>query len=1234
MVVASVLMVGLVASASSFDPSAGLVGHWALDETSGTVAADSSTSGNDGTVYGGAWTGDGMIGGALSLDDLDDHVITPGDSSIDFGADSFSLCLWLKTAVGGQRYYIANNRTGGLAEAVSIRSWNDSQVQMVTQDDDGHITELSVPDANFITGEWVHVAAVRNITADKLFIYADGVLQGSITDGSVVGINPMTDGLAFGVDTDGWIRYFSGQLDDIRVYDFALDQNDVKALYLLSELSTKASNPGPANNATEVAANTILSWTVGISTVWHDVYFGTCFGDVNDANTTVTFGLYKNRQNLDANTYDPCGPLDLGKTYYWRIDEVNEVHPNSPWKGDVWSFTVIDYIVVEDFESYGMVSNPIYDTWLDSLRSVPCPPCFLFVNGATIALGASYEVPPDPVHGGQQSMWYGYDNTGWTIMMDPIPYYSEATLPFDPPKDLTEYGVKALVVWFYGDPKADANVPQCQMYMALGDSNNNLARIDYGHYRGQDMNDILEDEWFEWNLDLQDFRDQGVDVCDVNKINIGFGYRDGNVPGGIGDIYFDDIRLYICRSGGLDADITGDCVVDFWDLAVIADGWLGTGSLSTDLCEDGQLDFKDYSVMGDGWLRKQLWVPDDRPPGYEAGLVWVQFHSPTFERPAGVGVDSQINIDTGTSINDYSRIWLGFLKVPTSTEVTIEAEADDGLGLWITDECIIDGWYVGGERAGTFTGEKGELLPIRLEYYQNGGQAFMRLYWSWACRARELIPASAFLHTQSDAEWVQGVYDGQISIHEYRSSIYEPGMEANEPMPIRPGPHLFIGDYLMESSENITRQVNQPQRDSNIANPIVTGLEDKNFQPYLSVVRDSNHEPDRFGIWYNAHTADFSMVRSHIGYMESTDGVNWIRPAQVLDPYPIQFGCSVIDKGPDYANLSERYKYGYYYAGGLRIGISPDGMAWQPLVSHTVLCHSHDINSILWDPLRDCYVATISFYTTGGKWTGKRRVTLQSFSEDLINWMIPWYVLTPDDSSDEGETQFYAMEGFLVRGPLKIGMVKVLRDDLVAEPPVDPTAYGIGYTTLAWTLDGEHWTRDQQVFFDRDHETDPVPWDHAHAWIDEQLIVDDEVYLYYGGYKQGHKVNRFEERQIGLVKMPLDRYVARKAEGGTPGTLLTVPLVMDDQPGLLVVNADASTGALRVQVRDANSDVVIDGLSIDDCTPITADGPRLEVCWPTEEQTSLKLAALANQAIKLEFELMDAELFAFDFVKP
>jgi len=444
------------------------------------------------------------------------------------------------------------------------------------------------------------------------------------------------------------------------------------------------------------------------------------------------------------------------------------------------------------------------------------------------------------------------------------------------------------------------------------------------------------------------------------------------------------------------------------------------------------------------------------------------------------------------------------------------------------------------------------------------------------------------------------------------------------------GVQLFLDDHLVRQSENVTRVVNKPKRDSSLPNPLITGEEDRCFQPFFTVLRDP--QTKRFRIWYGSWYDDLRTDRSHIGYMESLDGIHWIRPHRVLkDPATIQFGSEVLDEGPDYFDPSQRYKYGYWFNGGLHIAISPDGLDFQPLVDRTVLKHDHDIDNISWDPIRKCYVAIVSTYTTDPEWEGQRRVTKQSFSSDLVNWEEPWYVVRPDKDEDQGVTQFYAMSGFLTRGPLRIGMVKVLRDDLKAdEPPlIDPAAYGIGYTALAWTRDGRHWHREPGVFFDRNPK--PQTWDRAHAWIDEQLIVGNEVYLYYGGYRQGHKMNRFRERQIGLVKMPLDRYVARQSLPGETGRLLTIPLCTGAIHGL-IVNADASHGTLRVQVRDDRGEA-IEGLSFDDCVNVTADGTRLPIRWTNEQETAKRFAKLQDKQISLEFELKGASLFAFDFVE-
>jgi len=451
-----------------------------------------------------------------------------------------------------------------------------------------------------------------------------------------------------------------------------------------------------------------------------------------------------------------------------------------------------------------------------------------------------------------------------------------------------------------------------------------------------------------------------------------------------------------------------------------------------------------------------------------------------------------------------------------------------------------------------------------------------------------------------------------------KARLYAPGPNTSqEAIQLGPGSHLFIDDHLIASQISVERVVNVPERDPAIPNPIVTGEEDGCFQPYMTITHDA--ATGRFRMWYGHRVEDRNTGRSHIGYIESDDGIHWDKPPSVLDdPAPIQFGVSVVDDGPNAANPAQRYKYGWWMDGGLKLATSPDGLAWTPMTDQPVVRHNHDINGLFYDPLRKRYVATVSVYRGSDTWAGNRRITMQSNSTDLKTWSTPHHVVVPDPAVEDGEVQFYAMDGYLQRGGLTIGMVKVLRDDLKADDPPDPPeAYGMGYTTLAWTRDGEAWFRDTTPFFSP-HPT-KGEWDHAHAWIDEQVLVDDEVFLYYGGYARGHKVGRFEERQIGLVKMKRDRYVARRAEDGT-GRIVTPPLILGS--GSLTVNVDARSGSLRIQVTDADGNP-LPGFALDDCQPVTSDTLAAAVTWERP------LADLAGRPVKLVFVLERASLFGF-----
>ena len=111
----------------------------------------------------------------------------------------------------------------------------------------------------------------------------------------------------------------------------------------------RATRADPADDAVGVEDTPTLKWAPGMKALKHDVYFGTDETAVTNA-TTATAGIYKGR--IDPNKYDIVTPLVWGKEYFWRIDEVNTVNPESPWKGSVWSFTVADYLIVDEFEDY------------------------------------------------------------------------------------------------------------------------------------------------------------------------------------------------------------------------------------------------------------------------------------------------------------------------------------------------------------------------------------------------------------------------------------------------------------------------------------------------------------------------------------------------------------------------------------------------------------------------------------------------------------------------------------------------------------------------------------------------------------------------------------------------------------------------------------------------------------------------------------------------------------------
>ena len=291
----------------------------------------------------------------------------------------------------------------------------------------------------------------------------------------------------------------------------------------------------PVNQAVNVTQTPVLLWTAGDLAAEHDVYFGMDAAAVAAADTS-TPGVYQGRQSETG--FSP-EPLDWNTTYYWRIDEVNDVHPDSPWKGSVWSFTTADFLIIDDFEDYDAYENQIWWTWKDGLGYVAHDnePAYNG-NGTGSAVGDETTVSyteENIRHGGAQSMPFFYVNNKQDFAK-----YSEAELTLSALRDWTEGGVGELSLWFHGD---SANAPE-PLYVAVS----NVAGSAVVVYH-DDPGAATVETWTEWVISLQTLADQGIDLTNVDRIALGLGTRGNNaVPGGSGKMLFDDIRLYRPRN--------------------------------------------------------------------------------------------------------------------------------------------------------------------------------------------------------------------------------------------------------------------------------------------------------------------------------------------------------------------------------------------------------------------------------------------------------------------------------------------------------------------------------------------------------------------------------------------------------------------------------------------------------------------------------------------------------------
>ena len=382
---------------------------------------------------------------------------------------------------------------------------------------------------------------------------------------------------------------------------------------------------------------------------------------------------------------------------------------------------------------------------------------------------------------------------------------------------------------------------------------------------------------------------------------------------------------------------------------------------------------------------------------------------------------------------------------------------------------------------------------------------------------------------------------------------------------IGPERQLFLDDTLIDAMERVSRCVHQPDRHPE--NPILKGERpwEANRVLYSDVVFD--RDEGIYRLWYSVH--DPETEKSALCYATSEDGVHFERPElglvefdgstrnnQALAPAGFSADKTVIEDRHD-PDPARRYKMVYYTMSGVGVAWSADGLRWTAHESNPVIRPTGDASqSPFWDELLGLYVM---YVRPNGRhmrrWWRRQGVPYdasvfptrrmgRSVSIDFETWTHVDEVVTPDERDGPG-TEFYYMPVLRYESGY-IGFLNVYHE-LTGDPAVlDGFNMNLD-TQLTFSRDGIAWTRvcDRQVFLGVEREA----WDERRIYVDEVVVRDDEILVYYRGSNiphdgvqgfigQQHRGRTLRGDALGLARLRLDGFVSIEA-GAAEGALTT-----------------------------------------------------------------------------------------------
>jgi hypothetical protein len=584
-------------------------------------ANDKSGNGHDGTLIGDA----DVSTGVLKLG---------GDDCVDIGADpvfnfagNFTLSAWVKlNNWGGCWGNVIVGKRGEGGVGWQLRRFGcDPRFSFTTRgmgNDDNPRSNLEPA-----MGEWYHLTAVRDGPLKLLYI------NGALDSTAGINNNPVNAcdhnvyiGARANGGNTGPESYFNGEIDDLRIYNYALSEAEARYLadadprYVPPEYGplkahyefegnyddTSGNNKhltpyGNINIVTDPVMGDVVSLPGG-----DNQYLGAGGVGISGAVPRTIAGWAK-----ADHTSIPDWTLIFGFTLVGGCDQhfnVGSIGGPGGIGAHVWCWErrILSDQEGLDWHHYAMTyDGTTVKGYGDAIlrcsgnRNLNTPDNFHIGSRATQSSSFPGDVDDvrvydveltqgqlvnlafaDPVAVETQNIaWEAGDHTHMSIDVDNPHSGNKAMFvynigtgghlqkKFKPAADWTPGEPKALVMWYKGDPDVK------EMYVQLENPTDDSPRV----FPDTEVVDLKLTDWQELNFKLSDF---SVDLDEVSKIIIKLKPEKWQRT----DVYFDDIRLYPSRcvpAYGPYADLTGDCAVDNKDLRVLVADWLESDHLYT-----------------------------------------------------------------------------------------------------------------------------------------------------------------------------------------------------------------------------------------------------------------------------------------------------------------------------------------------------------------------------------------------------------------------------------------------------------------------------------------------------------------------------------------------------------------------------------------------------------------------------------------------------------------------------